>query len=118
MSKDEFKELLEAALERAAADTEERLRRSLSRNFQILLYGAGYSGDPVSSAEAAEALYLGENVFYVIIDVAVVKISDQSTTFHMVVSGHKPALFEQTWNDPPGSGPFKQLIAIDIEIED
>ena len=33
------------------------------------------------------------------------------------VSGHAPGSFDQTWNEPPGTGPFKQLIAEHIRVD-
>ena len=59
-------------------------------------------------------LFLSETEFYRIIDLAVVDISPTTTWVWARESGHRPVAFEATWNQPPGSGPFKQLIAEEI----
>ncbi len=116
MTKDEFKELFDGALKSAAAHAEQRLNRQLPTDFQIMLHGAGHRGDLLSPSEAVDALFLGENKFYRVIDVAVVAVSDQFTRVFVSASGHEPGSFEQTWNEPPGSGPFKQVFSKEIEI--
>jgi hypothetical protein len=51
-----------------------------------------------------------------VIDVSVMKATSNITRARVVVSGHKPVVaFEQTWNDPPGSGPFKQMIFLQFD---
>jgi hypothetical protein len=67
-------------------------------------------------AAAGDALYLGDDRFYRIIDVAVVGVSADTTTVFVWASAHHPGSFNETWNDPPGSGPFKQLIADEIKV--
>jgi hypothetical protein len=37
------------------------------------------------------------------------------TTIFMRVSGHRPDTFAKTWNQPVGSGPFKQLLPEKME---
>lgn len=118
MTKGEFKDLLDAALEAAIASAAQRLGRKLSRYVQVLLHGAGHPGDLMSPAQALDALYLGKDKFYRVIDVAVVEVGQQHTVVFVRASAHHPASFEQTWNDPPGSGPFKQLEAMDIKVLD
>jgi hypothetical protein len=57
-------------------------------------------------------------LFNPIIDVAVIKVSHDEVTVFVRPSGYAPRSFEETWNDPPGSGPFKQLLAGKIELLD
>lgn len=116
LAKSEFKDLFDAALETAILSAEQRLKRKLARNILVLLHGAGHPGDLMSSAEALDALYLGTSEFYRIIDVAVIEVGQQHTKIFVRASSHHPTPFEQTWNDPPGSGPFKQLEAKDIKV--
>ena len=117
MNKQEFAQLFANALETAVQNGEKKLRCPLPRDHQILLYGAGCSGVLLDPASVLERLYLGEDKFYRIIDVAVVKASKQFVTVFVRASGHKPAPFAQTWNNPPGNGPFKQLLAKNIEMD-
>jgi hypothetical protein len=116
MLKSEFKQRFNDALELAAVSAEQRLGKKVCRNFRVRLYGAGHSGDLLDPAEAVDSLYLGENKFYRIIDVSIIEVGSGFSTVFVRASSHKPASFERTWNNPPGSGPFKQLIAERIKV--
>jgi hypothetical protein len=118
MTKNEFMSLLEDALETAAGNAEQELAHEVSRRFQILLYGGGYSGVLLKPAAAVDILYLGKDRFYRILDVAVVEVDKETTTIFIRASDHRPGTWEQTWNDPVGSGPFKQLIPTDIKTSE
>ena len=118
MTKCEFRRLFENALEIAAKNAERKLAHKVSRNFQVLLYGGGHSGVLLDPVTASDELYLGEDKFYRIIDIAIVEVNRQGTTVFVRASDHRPGTFEQTWNDPPGSGPFKQLISMKIKISE
>lgn len=113
----EFNELFRQALEQAAKNAETRLSRAVPRDFTVHVYGAGYSGTTMSPEQASERLYLGPNRFYRIIDVAVTGVSGDRCTAFVRASGHQPSSFEDTWNEPPGSGPFKQLLAEKIDVQ-
>lgn len=117
MTQDEFRNLFQDALMTAVENAEERLHRKLPKNIRIVLHGAGHSGTLMDPLAAADASYLGDNKFYRIIDVSVIKVSTELTTIFVRASSHTPGPFEQTWNTPLGSGPFKQLVAKEIEIE-
>jgi hypothetical protein len=116
MTKQEFRELFEDALELAAVNAEKKLGRGIPRIFEVSLHGAGYPGVLMNPNDALDNLYLGDDLFYRIIDVAVVEVGEASTKVFVRASQHTPAKFEQTWNTPPGSGPFKQLIAEEIKV--
>jgi len=116
MSKQEFRKLFEIALEEAAQNAEGKLKRAVPRNFQISLHGVGHSGDVVDLETGVDALYLSEDLFYGIIDLAVVEVNGQSTIVFARPSGHEPVPFDRTWNYTSGSGPFKQLIAEKIKV--
>jgi hypothetical protein len=116
MTRDEFRQFFESALDTAARNADELLSQSVPRNFKILLHGAGHSGDLLDAAAAVDALYLGRDIFYLIIDFAIVEVHTQFTVVFVRASGHTPGPFDQTWNDPPGSGPFKQIFARDIRV--
>lgn len=109
MIKEEFRRLFDSALESAARNAEGHLGHSVPRSFRILLHGAGHPGDLVEPETALDALYISEDRFYRIIDVAVQAVDPRCTTVFVRASSHTPSRFEQTWNDPPGGGPFKQL---------
>jgi hypothetical protein len=117
MTRDEFGRLFESALETAATNAQGILKRKVPRSFGIRLHGAGHRGERVMDVNAAaNALYLGENRFYRIIDVCVVEVSGDVSTVFVRASAHQPGSLEETWNDPPGSGPFKQLWAQEIKV--
>ena len=116
MTRDDFKVLFDQAIAKAIENAKQKLGRQIPQDVQILLHGAGHSGDLLSRVDALDALYLGEDKFYLVIDVAVVAVSNQLTRVFVRASNHRPGSFEQTWNDPPGSGPFKQVISKEIGL--
>lgn len=116
MTKEQFSQLFKGALEVAATNAESKLGRQVPRSFQFLLYGAGFSGAVLDYDYVIDKLYLGENLFYRIIDLSVVEISQEHTKVFTRISQHAPGTFDQTWNTPPGNGPFKQLIAEKIKV--
>ena len=115
MTKQEFKRLFEKALEIAATHAEKRLGRPIPRTFQISFYGCGHSGTLVNPEAAIDKLYIDAEKFYRIIDIAIVEVNEGSSTVFVRVSSHTPASFEETWNNPPGMGPFKQLMVETIK---
>ncbi|MFN3233714.1 MAG: hypothetical protein ACE363_16370 [Alphaproteobacteria bacterium] len=58
--------------------------------------------------QAAELLYLDENRFYKIIDIAIIAVAETNSVAFVRASDHAPVHFEETWN-PQGLGPFKQI---------
>jgi hypothetical protein len=118
MPKDNFKALFDEAIAKAIENAQQQSGRHIRPDVQIILYGAGHSGDLLSRPDALDVLYLGDDKFYRVIDVAVVAVNSQFTRIVMAASGHPPGSFEQTWNDPPGSGPFKQVISKEIHFLD
>jgi hypothetical protein len=109
MTKPEFKRRFLKELQEAARLAEGQLGRSVPRHFVIELHGAGHSGVAMSPAAAVDALYLGGDRFYRIIDFGVVDVGSSAKTVFVRASDHKPSSWDRTWNSPPGSGPFKQL---------
>jgi len=67
--------------------------------------------------EVLEELYLGPDKFFRIVDVAVLRVLRDRCVVFVRVSGHPPASFADTWNQPKGSGPFKQLESLAIQVE-
>ena len=111
MNKQEFGQLFFKSLSEAANIADKRLGKSVSRSFEIELHGADHSGSLLSTKDALDALYIDDGQFFKIIDVAVIGISPKNTRMFVRVSGHIPSSFDETWNQPPGMGPFKQLVS-------
>jgi hypothetical protein len=111
MTKKEFSQLFEGILTSIASEAEERLGRVIPKSYQIALHGWGHSGTIFSVAAALDVLFISEDLFYRIIDVAVIETTASVTTFFVRISSHEPASFDQTWNTPKGHRPFKHLIA-------
>lgn len=65
---------------------------------------------------AVDEVYLGPDLYYLIIDLAVIRVSNESSTVFMRPSGHTPGPWSQTWNQPTGMGPFKQLLSDEIAL--
>jgi hypothetical protein len=114
MTKDEFRQLFIGALNVAAQTAERRLGGTISRAFAIDLHAPPSRHGLVTVDEALDRLYLGNDRFYRIIDIAVTDVAPDRTVAFVRVSGHAPDKFGDTW-DPSGAGPFKQLSAQPIE---
>jgi len=114
MSRREFELLFRRKLDEARELAEAKLGRPLPSNLGVLRGSPKSDGRRISVEEAMSELFLSETEFYRIIDLVVVEVSATTTRVWARESGHRPAAFEATWNQPPGSGPFKQLIAEQI----
>ena len=114
MTRDDFRELFMRALERAAELAEQKLSRSVPRDFVIELHAPGFAGEVLTVEQALDQLFLGEDRFYRIIDVSLRKILPNAAQVFVRVSGHRPGAFAETFA-PADLGPFKQLIADCIE---
>ena len=112
MTRQEFALLFRQKLAEAADLAEAKLGRSVPRTFGIVRH----DGRRVSPDDALSELFLSETEFYRFIDLAVVEVSPTTTWVWTRESGHHPSAFEDTWNQPPGSGPFKQLISDQIRL--
>src|SRR5712692_10401882 len=110
MTRREFDLLFRRKLGEAADLAQAKLGRPVPCNFGIFRGTPGPNGRRVSLEEALSELFLSETAFYRIIDLAVVEVSPTMTWVWARESGHPPSAFEASWNQPPGSGPFKQVI--------
>jgi hypothetical protein len=110
MNRQEFELLFRRKLDKATQLAESKLGRPLPRNLGILRGSLKSDGRRISVEQAVAELFLSETEFYRVIDLAVVEVSPTTTWVWARESGQSPAAFEATWNRPPGSGPFKQLI--------
>jgi hypothetical protein len=115
MSREEFKILFDQALEAAAQNAEKKLGRPVPRQFEIELHGLAPHSRILARDLAFEQVYINPNQFYRVIDVSLRRVSKDMSTVCMVISGHTPGPLSQTWNQPPGSGPFKQVLANEVE---
>ena len=115
MTKDAFRLLFHSAIGIAADNAAKKLGRSVPRHFEIERHGLAPMPRLLSVDEAFSEIYLGPGRFYRVIDLAARHVTDKVTTIFMRVSGHPPEAFDRTWNQPIGSGPFKQLLANEIE---
>ena len=109
VTRSEFEAYFSRALEEAAGLADVQLGYSVPRRFTVLLHGAGHSGVLMAPTSAIEALYLSEDRFWRIIDFSVRQVSPTMTTVFVRASSHPPSKWDQTWNTPPGTGPFKQV---------
>jgi hypothetical protein len=114
MTKNDFRDLFIRALDGAAADAEARLAKPIPRSFVIELHAPTSAGRRMSVHDALDHIYLGDDRFYKIIDVAISGLSPRKSVAFVRVSGHPPTAFSQTW-DPSNLGPFKRMIAERIE---
>lgn len=88
----------------------------MPRTFEIEMHGLVPRSSVLTKEDVLEAIYLGPARFYRIIDVAVCQVGKDFCTVFLTVSGHEPGTFSQTWNQPPGSGPFKQVLSDEIKV--
>ena len=109
MNFDKFRDAFHNELEKAARDADKLLGCPVPRDFEIELHGAGSAGVIVPAETAVKSLYLDEDHFYRIIDFGVIGVGQKITRIFVRASAHEPASFGQTWNTPPGRGPFKQI---------
>lgn len=114
MTKKQFGDLFERALNLAAGNAERQRGKPVPRTFLIELHAPRSAGRVLSVEEALDHLYLGDDRFYRVIDVAVKQVSLRESVVFARVSGHTPAEFDKTW-DPSGLGPFKQILAAKID---
>ena len=110
MDKSEFQQLFLHTVHRALENVSRGIGIPLSAEFDIELHGGGVPGEIISQDRAVDIMYLGEDKFYRVIDVGVKHIdSNNRARVFVRISSHQPSTFENTWNDPPGTGPFKVI---------
>jgi hypothetical protein len=114
MNKHEFRGLFLRALDEAAENAELVLGRKVPRSFLVELHAPDSPDESLTIDGAVDRMYLGEDRFYRITDVAIRRVCLGKSVAFVRVSGHAPGPFSETW-DPTGLGPFKQLIPETIE---
>lgn len=118
MNKEDFRKLLCRILEEACQEIENRLGKTISRNFVIVLHGASHSNFVTTLDNVIEILYLDRDQFYRIIDIAITGVAPNATRIFTRASTHSPSTFDKTWNTPVGYGPFKVLLSNKVEVVD
>lgn len=116
MTRIEFEELFSKALDIAAKNAEEYFGISVPRDFRIALRNPR-SETVLRVKHCLEQLYLGEDRFFRVIDLAVTKVLGGVTTVFVRPSDHPPATFPMTAHFDEGMGPFHQLISAEIEVD-
>jgi hypothetical protein len=119
MTKAEFGELFRQALDVAAKNAEAKRHEPIPRSFEVRLHSFGHDDDRIGVDEAIDKLYLGSDLYYRIIDVAIEEVLPEKSVVFVRVSGHPPNALSATW-DPSGLGPFKPIVfdKIDGRAED
>ncbi len=119
MNAQQFRQVFDAALETAAKNVEEEYKVQVPRVFEIEFGGLGYQPSIIDVDEAFNRLYLGEDLYVAIVDTGVLEANHHVTRVWMNVPGYPPkSRFEDTWNQPPGTGPFKQVIVGLMNVND
>ena len=116
MEKNQFVELFHQATSIALANAAKNLGRDIPSSVKFKVYGQGSSGEIAATGQVVELLYISSDRFYAIIDLAVIEVHPDYTLLFLRISRHQPVPFEKTWNDPIGSGPFKQILSETIAI--
>src|SRR5438046_5456 len=114
MTKRDFRKLFLRALRAAAELADVKLAKRIPRSFLIELHAPTSPGHIMNVDAAMDRIYLGNDRFYRVIDVAIRGISPNQAIAFVRVSGHPPGQFSQTW-DPKNLGPFKQILSETIE---
>jgi hypothetical protein len=109
LNKETYSSLFKNAVEEACLIAEKALGRSLSRRVTIRMFGAGANCAEVAPQEFIDRAYIGDDIFYRLIDIMVVEVRGVDPVVFARVSDHKPAALAESWNGM--GGPFKQLVA-------
>ena len=114
MTRDQLYLLFLGALEKAAVNADSKLPTPAPRSFWIELHGVGDQIQSMDVGEAFQRVYLGDDCFYAMIDIAIKVVSADKSLVFMNVSSRRPVGFKSTW-DPENFGPFKPLLPDSIE---
>ena len=106
VNREEFRTYFNDALNVAAVQAEKHFRVHVPQQKSVELHGAGHGGDRVAPDVAADALYLGPERFYKLVDVVIKWIEGDTAVVFVRVAGFEPCPWEETL-DPGRLGPFK-----------
>jgi hypothetical protein len=96
VNREEFKAYFNDALNVAAAQAEKHFRKNVPKHKSVELHGAGHGGDRIAPDVAADALYLGPDRFYKLIDVLIKWIEGDTALVFVRVAGFEPCPWEAT----------------------
>ena len=71
---------------------------------------------PISVNDAASHLYGNAHKFHKVINVGLFAVRQGCLRFVVVKTGFQSVVWEQTWNQPAGWDPFKEIIFNSIEV--
>jgi hypothetical protein len=116
MSKGEFDRLFQSVLTSARRDAERHLGERLPETLLIDMHRARPPFDPISVDAALDRLWMDENRFRWVIDVAIVAYSVNSTFLFVRPSDHHPVPLERTMMYPDVNAPFQQMISSTVQF--
>ncbi|MDQ6907303.1 MAG: hypothetical protein M3176_10780 [Chloroflexota bacterium] len=114
MSKNDFADLFRSALASAVRNTEQRLGKRLPGTLLIDMHTPRPPFDPMDVDTALDRLWVEEDRFRWVIDVAVVAYSVNSTFLFVRPSDHHSVPLERTMMYPDREAPFQQMIAATV----
>jgi len=109
MSYEDFRRLFEKGVRRTLVMAQELVRQNLPPKLSFFL-AVGVEPSRRGDADSIVSVLYRSGSFPRIIDLAVCGIEGDETVVWVRPSAHALATnLEQTWNQPPGAGPFKAL---------
>ena len=109
LSAEEFELMFVRCVEKTVEMAQEEVGEPLPAAFCFELAIRDCAGRELSSEEVLSVLYQSGE-FPRLVDVAVRGVTEDSTIIWIRPSAHPLAkTIVETWNDPPGSGPFKPI---------
>ena len=109
-SKDELARRLKAELDSASDEVAHRLGGPVARKY-LIAYGEPRRRPLIEFPAAVDLLYTTAPRFPRIVDVSIIGLSDEAAIAFIRPSDHTPSSWDETWNTPPGGGPFKILLS-------
>ncbi len=119
VSKDEYGQILSTALENAAQNAEKAFKIEIPRQFTIEMVGAGNPRrHNLSRERVVDLLYINEDQFWLLINIMVIEIDPEAnmTVVSLSVTGHGPGRFEDTFHYANGTGPFHQVLPMNLKV--
>lgn len=114
MNKETFKALFQKALLKAATQAELQWQLTLPRSFMFDLNAFGYSGPLLTFDQTVDRIFISENKFYRVVDIAITGVHLEYAVVFVRVSGHSPSSFPDT-QDPKELGPFNVMVSGKLE---
>lgn len=113
MNQTEFKELFRNKVYEAIAAAPELEKNAAGKEWRFEVHGGGQQGQVFDFDAALDVIFIDDSRFYPTIDIGLRHVSNDTALFFLGVSGREPVPFGETWNHPPGGGPFKVVVSSD-----